>query len=229
MPASLLYTDLTELKAILEIPKDDKSEDLKLNFLMEQASQWIEEILGRPNLIKKARTEYYDGTATQKLLLRSRPVYTSPTIQVFEDNAGYFGSVSGSFDTTNTALTYGTDFALKIDQDDGTSRSAILVRIGRSWPRPRVRETGLLAPFAGNGFGNIKVIYTAGYTVDTLPPVFRTAANLLIARLRYVLPLGVELQSEGYEERNVAVVTSEKEKLLALVKPMLFSYRNWAW
>lgn len=224
-----MFTDLREVKIFLEIDPEDTEEDILLGFLIEHASQWIEEILNRPGMDKKSRTEFYFGTGNQRLLLRSRPVFTTPTIRVFLDEGGNFGATSGSFDATDTALIYGTDFALVIDQENGTSRSGILYRINDLWPRPSVRQRGLLSPFLGVGFGTIKVIYTAGYEVDNLPSGLRLAANLLVQRLRYIMPLGMELASDSFEERNISAVTSEKDKLLAVVKPLLFPYRNWKW
>lgn len=225
----MILSDLREIKKILEIENGDTSEDAKLNFFIEYASQWIEEVLDRPGMSWKSRTEYYKGTGTQKLLLKSRPVFTTPTIQVFIDEAGYYGAPADSFSTTPPTLVYGEDFALQIDQEDGSSRSGILLRMNNLWPKPTVRQTGLLSPFIGEGFGTIKVIYTAGYTVDMLPAGIRLACNLLVSRLRYIFPLGIELNSEGYEERSIGIVTSEKEKLLTLVKPLILPYKNWRW
>jgi len=224
-----LLTDLREVKSILEISEEDTTEDKKLLFLMEWATQWIEEWLNRVGRIFiKSRTEYYNGTGTQGLLLRSRPAYRTPTITVLVDEAGFFGAPSGSFDTNTTALTYGDHFALQLDQDDNlTSRSGILIRINDLWPKPPLRQQGYLYPFAARSFGNIKITYTAGYTVDNLPATLRMAANLLVARMRDVLPLGYELVGESYEERTISRVISEKNKLLGMVAPMLANYRNW--
>ena len=222
-----MLTDLSELKKYLEISVDDHSEDANILLYIDVATNWIEEILGRTGLFYKQRTEYYPGTGTQKLLLKSRPVFTTPTIQCFVDEAGYFGSTSGAFDAQNTQLTYGDDFCLQIDQDDGTSRSAILVRIGDYWPQPYVRSRGYLSPFEGGAFGNVKVVYSAGYTVDSLPAVFRAAANVLVAGIRYVMPLGMPLASESYEERSMTILVDRKGYLTGLVKPLISSYRNW--
>lgn len=225
----MLYTDLRELKTALDINPNHTAEDKKLNFFLEQASEWIGEYLGRPGFDYQSRTEYYNGTGTQQLLLRSRPVYTTPTIQVYYDSSGFYGSTSGSFNSNN-AFTYGVDFCLKIDQADGTSRSGILVRINNLWPKPSARQVGLLSPFISTGFGTIKVVYTAGYTVDTLPASFRLACNLLISKMRYVFPLGVELSAESYEDRSIAVsaLGQQKNYLMSLLKPFLNNYRNWS-
>lgn len=186
--------------------------------------------MGRPGLTFGQKMEFYKGTGTQKLPLKFRPVYAAPTIQVTVDEAAYFGSAPGAFVGSPTAqpLVYGVDFCLQIDQPDGlTSRSGILWRINDYWPRPQVRQAGLLSPFIADDPGSIQVIYTAGYTLDNLPSAFRVACNTLVARLRYIFPLGMELGGEGYEERSISLVTEHKDYLLSLVKPMLFQYRNW--
>lgn len=225
----MLLTDLREVKKVLEIDGCDASEDARLHFFIEWASNIIEELLSRPGLSYASRTEYYGGTGSQKLLLRSRPVFTTPTIRVFLDESAFYGSASGAFDPQNTELTFGTDFCLDIDQDDGSSRSGILVRINDFWPKPSVRQGGYLSPFIGQGFGTIKVIYTAGYTVDTLPPAFRAACNLLVAKMRYIFPLGMEIVGDGYEEKSLSFAPSQIDYLKGLVKPLILPYKNWKW
>lgn len=223
----MLLTDIRELKTLLDIDVNNSAEDKKLNFLAEMASQWIEEVLGRPDLSFKSRTEYYNGSGTQKLLLRSRPVFTTPTITVSEDSAGAFASASGSFGS-ETALTYGTDFCLWTEPgESGKSRSGILIRLNDVWDRPTNRQRGLLAPFLGEAFGTIKVVYTGGNTVDDLPPVFRLACNTVVARLRHLFPIGFLTNSESYEDRSISVSFPEKDQILSIIKGMLWSYRNW--
>ena len=229
-----MMTDLRELAAVLDLNPNDPTEAKKLLFFAEYATRIIEEVLNRPGFSYKARTEYYDGTGTAKLLLRSRPVYTSPVIQVFVDDNGFYGQFTGAFSGTNAALTYGTDFVLKVDQEDGTSRSGMLIKIptsggsfgGGTWNKPYYRQAGYLSPYLGEAFGNIKVIYYAGYTLDTLPAQIRLAANLLVARLRLLFPLGMFLTSESYEDRSVSYSLPERDKLLELIWPLIFTLRN---
>lgn len=224
----MLFTDLNEVKTMLDMDLDDDTDDAKLNLLIEMASEWIEEYLGRKGFMeKKERTEYYAGAGKATIPLRARPVFPTPTVAVYVDEAGYFGAPDDSFDATTSALTYGTDFVVNWDQDDGTSRSALLVRINNVWPRPSARMTGLLSPFAARAFGNIKVVYTAGYTTDTLPSPLRFAATTLVARMQSILPLGVISQSEAYEERSISVVADQKNYFMALISPILLQYRNW--
>jgi hypothetical protein len=228
----MILSDLREIKSILEIDPLDNSEDKKLLFLVEQASALIEGYLDR-DLFFKSRTQFYKGTGTQKLLLRNRPVYPTPqspysAIQVTYDPNGLFGAGVGAFaNATTLSYTYGVDYTLQIDQDDGGSRSGILIRINEYWTRPQVRQAGLLSPFVGDDTGSLQVIYTAGYTVDTLPAAFRAACNLLVARMRYLMPVGMEIGSEGYEERSISLVAERKDYLMSLVKPLIHQYRNW--
>lgn len=222
----MILSDLNEVKKILAIPVENTTEDVQLSLYLEFASGLIEEVLNR-SLFFRSRTEYYDGTGTQRLNLRSRPVYTTPAIEVWHDRDGWYGSNSDAFQ--GNPMTYGRDFCLVIDQDNGTSRSGILIRINDVWPRFSYREQGYLSPFVKKGMGNIKVIYTAGYTVDDLPAPLRAACDLLVARYRYVFPLGMELSSESYEERSISNMANARDYLLSLIKPMVYPYRNWSW
>ena len=156
-------------------------------------------------------------------------MFPSPTPQVFVDEGGYYGAASGAFNAGTTALTYGTDFTVQWDQEDGTSRSGIVVRIGDVWPKPSVRQRGYLSPYVWDDTGSVKVVYTAGHTVDTIPAQLRMAAKLLVARLRYLFPLGMELGSESYEERSIGLVAERDNYILSVVKPMIHSHRNWKW
>lgn len=229
----MIYQDINELKTLLEIDPGDHSSDKKLSFLNEHAANIIEELLDR-DFSYKSRTRYYDGTGTQNLVLKHRPVYPAPpagfsAISVVIDESGYYGTAAGSY--TDTPLTYGSDYSLKIDMDDGGSRSAILRRIRNVWPQPSHRQAGYLTPFLGRDTGSVKVTYTAGYTVDTLPAAFREAAGLLIARMNSLWPLGLPLNSESYGDSAGSVgmgyFNQYKDILTGLVKPLLYNHRNW--
>lgn len=211
----------------MEIPAGNTSRDLVLSFFIEWATNWIEELLGRA-VAKKSRTQYLSGTGTRRLILKWRPVYTTPTIQLWVDPNGYWGQGTDAFD--NDPREYGEDYVLVIDQEDGeSSRCAILESRKGYWPRPQSRQPGLLSPFVGKGNGNIKVIYTAGWDVDTIPANLRHAATLLVARISYLFPLGIELGSESYEERNISIIAEADDYILRQVKPLILQWRNWSW
>lgn len=227
----MLYTDLIECKKIFEIDPANPAEDGKLLFFIEQASDIIGTFLDRPGIEYKQRTEIYQGTGATTINLKSRPVFPLDNggIQVFVDEYALFGSASGAFDPGTTMLTYGKDYCLKIDRDDGGSRSGILYRVGDYWPRRACRQRGLLSPFMGVDTGSVKVVYTGGYTCDTLPAGLRAACNFLVAKMRSIMPTGMEVGSESYQDRSMSFVTSRQDYLLGLVRPRLIPYRNWSW
>jgi hypothetical protein len=225
---AFLFTDLHECKKFLELDPDDLSEDARINFLIEYASNWISDWLNRPELLYQQRTEYYDGRGTQKLGLNCRPVFydANRPITVRIDMNGGYGQVPGSF--TGNPLTYGSDYFLKLDSGDdpALSRCGILIRNGGLWPRPYARTNPLLTPFMITGFGGIQVQYYGGYTVDTLPGVFRLACNMLVGRLRFVLPIGFQLGSDSYQEKSINISQGEKNYFLGHIVGMLQSYKN---
>lgn len=224
--SDVLLTDIYEVKSLLGISLSDPCQDRLLGFLIEMASDWIEEWLGR-RLEYKQRTEYYNGTGTMQLPLRARPVYPSG-MTVWHDLSGYFGQEENAF--SSDPLVYGKDYGLEIDQDDGTSRSGLLLRFNRVWTKGRYASPGLLTPWMGTSFGSIKVQYNAGYTVDNLPSPIRLAATTLVANIKYMLPLGLDLNSDSYEAKSIGINVDKKNQLLKqTVKNMLISYRNTTW
>ena len=222
-----MYSDLRTIKSVLEIDPRNTIEDKKLLMFLDIATNLIEDVTNRPGMLYRVRTEYYNGTGTRTLLLRHRPVYTTPTPLIYVDQGGYFGSVDGSFDTATDARVYGTDFCLDLTEEGEPSRSGIVYSMKGAWPPLTSRLPGLLTPVVQRGVGNIKVVYGGGYTADDLPSAFRFACTLLVTRLRYLMPLGFELTGENYEDRSITLSAERKDWLLAGVKPLLFAYRNW--
>lgn len=220
-----ILSDVHELKQALSIDQDNTIEDTLLMFQIEWASGLIEDYLDR-RLGIDTTTEYYQGTDTQRIQLRRRPA-TPADMSVWVQQDGFFGAASGSFDS-GSLLVYGVDYVLDVDQPDGTSRSGILIRTRTTWPRMWIRVPGLLSPFRYPTYGSVKVTYTAGYTVDTMPAPVRLACNLLVMKMRNLMPLGQEVGSESYEERHISYATRNKDYLMSLVKPILHTYRNWS-
>lgn len=223
----MILTDLTELKMVLEIDPANTVEDAKLSLFVQWATTIIEGFLNRPGFTYQERTEYYNGPGTQVINLRHRPVYTTPTPQVWVSHNGFFGSASGAFDGTNDLLTYGDGFCLDLPEDGQPSKSGILIRINNLWPRPSARVQGLLSPFLTQSFGNVKVNYWAGYTLDTLPYDFRVATIALVTKLRGFFPVGFELSSDGYADKNISILGDRKDYLYSVTKQILWRYRNW--
>lgn len=221
----MILSDLQEAKKLLDIDPENTSEDVKLSLYLEYASNWIETFLNR-KLLYKERTEYYKGTGTQKLLLRVRPVYLPMEVYV-DTQDGYWGQSADSF-PASTLLTYGSDYVLQIDDENNRSKCGILINIRGSWPKPYVRVPGLLSPFINFDPGSVKVVYTAGYTTDTLPGDIRLACDSVVAAYRYVFPLGMVLDNESYEERSIRThIEKARDYCFMVAKPLLLPYRNW--
>ena len=224
----MVFTDLIEVKTALGIDRDNTSQDAKLSLFITWACSWIEGYLNRP-LFQRERTEYYAGTGTQKLLLKARPVMATPTPRVFVSERGLYGNTEDPFPSTSE-LTYGDGgLSLFVDREDGGSNCGILVRPIAAWPKPYVRQPGYLSPYLGEAFGNIKVIYTGGYTPDTLPDEIALAAVELVARMRGYFPLAMPVSSESYEERSISFAVRDQNFLMGQVKYRLSRYRNWRW
>lgn len=234
---SFLFSNLIEIKQILEIDPSNPTYDVQLGIYNEWCAGILEELLDRP-IGYQTRTTVYPGTGNQKLNLKHRPVYpTAPpakaaslpftAMQVIVDEGASWGEASGAF--TGTPLTYGTDYAIRIDQDDGGSREAILYRLNDLWPRPIERMAGELSSFVGPDMGSIQVTYTAGYTVDTLPATLRAGAMMLITRIYNLFPLGQQLTSESYVERSIGLSENQKRYLMGMVRPFVLWHKNWTW
>lgn len=86
------------------------------------------------------------GGLSRVLMLDHKWVIPSGLV-VQEDTTGYMGQ---NPDADYTTLTLGTEYYLDLD-DANVSKTGHLIRIGRTWPKPR---------------GSIKVTYTAGFTTD---------------------------------------------------------------
>ena len=223
----MIMTDLRELKLILEIDPNNTVEDAKLSLFIMWATDVIEGVLNRPGLMLKERTEYYGGTGTQKILLKNRPVLLDPVPQVYVDENGFFGSSSGAFTSNTSELTFGVDFCLDAPNADEPSKSGILIRINRLWPRPSARVQGLLSPFLTQSYGNVKVVYWGGYSNDTLPNDIRMAAVALVSKMRGFWPVGFELSSDSEPDKNISILAERKNYLTAMTKSLLWRYNNW--
>jgi len=211
-------TDITSLKTFLGI--SDDSEDNLLALLIPQVSDAIEEYLGR-TFTSATYTEYYMGEGTPFLVLNQRPV-TSIT-SVYLDEEGYWGQPSGSF-AAPTLLQQGVDYALEIDQSDGTSRSGKLYRIKSYWPIAFTYITGVISSNMGPATGNVKVTYVGG---SNAPANVKLACNMAIARIRLLAPYGMALQSESYEEYSYSLLGYVPDHIFtAEVRSLLARYRT---
>lgn len=222
----MYFNDLAEVKRLLDIDPLDTQEDAKLWLYIETATEVIETYINRKNIMKRARTEYLNGTNTSRLCLNHRPVYSTPQPVMYYSGSSLGGTSADAFDNAQV-IPYGQSYYLEVDDfENGVSHSGIL-RLARSTFRvPFARSAGMLSPYIISDTGSYKVTYTGGYTLDNLPSAFRQACALLVAKMRFIFPLGLELSSDSFEGVSASIMGNQKDYLQSLIKPLLFTYRN---
>lgn len=149
---------------------------------------------------------------------------------VWQDNAAYYGSVAGSFAST-TQLFEGTDFFVRRDQyGQGASNAGMLEKINDVWDGQWRRDVGQLSVYQGNGQGNVKVTFWAGF--DVLPTDLELAAIRTIGKARDSKWYGAMVTSEGDEGQSHSLEQHRGEIALGLldrdVAPILARYRNFS-
>lgn len=190
----MALTNLTTIKAFLNIPVSDTSLDAWINAIYPAAEQVIKRYLDR-DLESTAYEEFYTGQNRNYIVLRQTPV-TALTSLYFDKN-GYFGTnPNGSF-ATATQLTEGVDFVVDW-KNSGVSKQSdtgVIWRINDVWPHwYRDVRPGSLSWVYQESRGNIKVAYTAGYT--SIPQDIQLAVALLVSEEMRNLPKGAPLVSE---------------------------------
>lgn len=163
---------LTQVKLHLGIPDATTTYDSQLTQWMNAAINAVINYCGC-SFDQVTRTEYYQPDGNH-LILQNRPVISITSI--YENASAYWGSASNPW-TSDFLLVAGTDYALQTDaREDGlgyTSRSGIVIRIGKQWARryPTTRPLGLtnfnLSTPDLPAQGAVKVVYISGYT--TIP------------------------------------------------------------
>ncbi len=148
-------------------------------------------------------TEFYDGNATDILVLGRKPFVS--IANVWEQWNGFYGEPADSFPTARL-LTQGTDYAVDTNQG-GTA--GILRRIDTAWPFQWDRAANRLASAIGPCLGCIKVQYTAGYGTAAMADIAN--AGLFEAAARWnsrQTGMGV-LQSSSLDGRSVTLAAHQ--------------------
>ncbi len=198
-------TNLNDLKLALTATGNPAPPDANLEMFINQASDLIEEYIGR-TIGQNPYTEIIQGNNTQYIRLRNTPVVVGG-LSVYLDEQAQWGSAPGSF-APGTLQQYGQDYALVIDQPDGvTSRCGMISKSGGYWPKPVVRQWGLLSPSFGE-MGNVKVNYIGGYAA--VPNDLQMACHLVIANLIRMSAFGGPVLSENLGAYSYSVQALKK-------------------
>jgi hypothetical protein len=152
-------------------------------------------------------------------------------LAVWMDSGGLAGDGVQAF-LANTQLYLGKDYVLQRDQPDGSSKSGILKRLGGGltgstldWftELPRGTLSYRLSPVWPRGYGNVKVVFTAGLGFGapaggTLPPTttipfeLTQAVNQVASWMRVVAPTGAPLDATSLERQGLAMLQGENPR-----------------
>jgi hypothetical protein len=222
-------TTLTILKTYLTIPLSDTLEDSLLNQLITSVSALITESCNRQFFLSTNAanpiTSYLSATGGQWIVLPVWPVQSITSI--FEDYYGYYGQNPNGFQP-DTQLTAGQDYALRVDQPDGSSRSAMVLKIASTWQTQYNSQLGMLSWYNVGGLGNIMVNYVAGF--PTVPSDLQLACCRCIAMARLSGPYGNKLKNGSFEgDWSYALEAANATAFFGLlgddVAPVLARYR----
>lgn len=109
------------------------------------------------------RTEFYDSRGGQLLALNHGPVVSITSVNEINNawwgwgssNGGAYAEGTDPFDAS-TLLTYGTDYAWRVDAG---STGPVLVRLNAQWPFGLLRPIARLAANVTDAYGCVKVVY----------------------------------------------------------------------
>lgn len=164
---------LNELKRFLNIDTSTTTYDTQLTTYLRVATNLLERCLGRDpgKFLSQSITETLDGKGSEKLQLRNWPVTAISSVKrVLSDGSTETVASTDYRYEQNTG-----ELELIGDSDDyyynWPSGNPFVGR--RVFPRPRFAE----------GFRNVQVTYTGGYTPATMPPALQWAAIEVAAHL----------------------------------------------
>jgi hypothetical protein len=209
-------TTLADLKTYLGI--SDSSEDDLLNLLIADADAAILGYIGR-TIEQATLTEFYSGDGTQMLVLKQRPVTTVTSVHV--DQSGYSGQGSGAFDST-TEWTAGEDFYIRtVVENESNTGELVAIKGPGTFTADHQPKTWGEWPL---GTGNIKVVYTAGYS--TVPSDLAGACRMLVSWMRASRDNGRAIESEKLGSYSYKLMDDDGVPELATVKGVCNRYRN---
>ncbi|PYS91496.1 MAG: hypothetical protein DMF62_02475 [Acidobacteria bacterium] len=173
------------------------SEDSIVGDLINECSVWINTYCGR-KLIYPAvpYTEYYDGNGTSQLFLKNWPIITVTSLYMDYLRAW----------TADTAIDLTADVQTDLE-------SGILTL----WNNQSLY---------GQGVGNVRVIYTAGYTHNSNVPYDLKLACKKLAAWKYFQDYSQRRYGVASESTGERQVNYSDEPLLPDVKQILNRYRR---
>jgi hypothetical protein len=151
-------------------------------------------------------------TANAAATATGTPLYFG--VNAWEDINGYFGAMPGSF-ASGTQLTWGSDFGIRADLPDGSSRSGMLLRINQVWNTHYLRGGDMLSSMNATGMGNIRVQGMFGW--PTVPADIEAFVIRVIVRMRNSRRYGQAVNSESFEQYSYSLASEAKGLALGML------------
>jgi hypothetical protein len=172
------------------------------------------------NFDVRTYTEFYSGDGSPFILLRQYPVISVTSI--CEDPEGNFGQTAGGFDSSLN-LVQGVDWVLMAGQN-GIGSSGMIRRIKGAWWARHTRELGIVSNLPPLPSGNIKIVYTAGYS--PIPYAIQMAVNSAVMRAMATAAAGGAAQSMSYEDATMTYVSpADLAMIFGTIESTLGSYK----
>lgn len=196
-------TNLVRLKIHLGITGG--SEDAALTQWLAEVEAGVQRFLLGRRLDSHTVIEYHDGPGRGTLILRQRPVTAITDVRV--DAAGMGGQSANGFGATSVWEQGVSWYARSLAEDESNPGELIS---GIGWPL---------------GTGNIKVTYTAGYSV--VPADVQLAVHQLVGRVREDNEHGRPVQSETLGSYSYSLLSAGDEgKEMTSARSALMKYRS---
>jgi hypothetical protein len=210
----MTLTNLPAIQAIPGVIQNPFNTTAYLTSLITAADRAVKTWLKR-DIEQNIYTEYHSGGRHVDIVLNQFPVINDSNLAVYVDPNGAWGQGPNAFGT-GTLQVLGKDYGLVLDNaPQGTSPSGNPVSnrgllrclagsgigFGGLWYPGTGLYPGKLAaqqlPWWPWGYGNIKVIYSAGYASNNLPQDIVYAVNSLVMFMLRNQPTGMVLSGEG--------------------------------
>ena len=217
----MALTTLDEVKTFLGVTTS--SQNARWDALRAAAELFVKRWCRR-DFESQQYTQFLDGTGTKFLALRHRPV--TAVAEVSLASRWSYGAAGGP---AYAALTEGHDWALQ-KRSRSTGDTGVLVRLNGNWPQhPGFARSHVLSWEQEPGLGNVKCVYTAGFTV--IPEDLKLAVAQVAAFIHRTAKRGGLDYSErlGDHSYMIPMARIREAPALGTVRSILTQYRESPW
>ncbi len=204
----------------------DATPPSQLSALLVAAESIIKDFC-KQNIEVATYTEFYSSTNLRYFVLREKPVISITSL--WSNDGAYYGTSPRDAFDDNSLLTQGVDYCLDVDRGGLISTSGKVLRVTTNWTQYAMAYVpGHITMDLGPAYGNIKVIYTAGYSV--IPDDLQYCCAFLVSYMKRTIKFGQNLQAEklGDYGYHVARAAIKADPEMATTRQILSRYRDFS-